>query len=350
MVALNFENPDLPGFKTWREVWEYLKPSLTTTGRHYVFLDEVQRVSEFEKLVDGLHALGNIDIYITGSNAYLLSSELATHLSGRYVEIAMQPLYFAEYCAARGASGDYARYYRDYVRNSSFPYALALEGDSTLIADYLDGIYNSVLVKDVLLRRRMADTGLIDRIARFLFDNIGNLASLRNIAGALNALGAKTNANTIDGYLNSLCSAFLFHQARRYDINGKAILSSGCKYYAADLGLRTRLCGNKVGDTGRILENIIYLELRRRSPEILVGTKGGREVDFVVRDGNDTAYYQVSESVRSEETRAREYAPLLAIQDNYPKTLITLDDDPVTDYQGIRQINAYDFLLNNMRE
>lgn len=346
MVAVNFEDPDVPEFSNWREAWDYLKPLLLKKGRTYVFLDEIQRVPEFEKLVDGLHSRKTTDIYITGSNAYLLSGELATYLSGRYVEIMMQPLSFGEYCAALKVKGDLARHYVSYLRNSSFPYALSLGGDPTLVADYLDGIYNTVLVKDVLRRRRMADVGLVDRVARFLFDNIGNVTSLRGISGSLNALGAKTNANTVDGYVEALCDAFLFRKARRYDICDKAVLSSGCKYYAADIGLRTRLCGNKVGDTGRILENVVYLELLRRSNTVMVGQHDGREVDFVVRDGSDIRYYQVSETVRAEETRKREFAPLLAIADNYPKTLVTLDEDPPLDIDGVRQVNAYDFLLN----
>ena len=346
MVSINFEDPDVPEFSGWREAWEYLKPQLSGTGRTYVFLDEIQRVPEFEKLVDGLHARKTIDIYITGSNAYLLSGELATYLAGRYVEIMMQPLSFAEYCAALKVRDDLARHYVSYLKNSSFPYAVKLGGDSSLVADYLDGIYNTVLVKDVLRRRRMSDTGLVDRVARFLFDNIGNVSSLRSIAGSLNALGAKTNANTVDGYVEALCDAFLFRKARRYDIRGKEILSSGCKYYAADIGLRTRLCGNKVGDTGRILENVVYLELLRRANNVLVGQHDGKEVDFVVRDGSDIRYYQVSETVRSEETRTREFAPLLAIGDNYPKTLITLDEDLPSDINGVRQMNAYNFLLD----
>ena len=345
MVSVNFEDPDVPEFAGWRAAWEYLKPQLSTTGRTYVFLDEIQRVPAFEKLVDGLHARKNLDIYMTGSNAYLLSGELATYLSGRSVEIGMQPFSFSEYCAALHVTGDFARHYVAYLRNSSFPYALTLGGDPLLVGDYLDGIYNTVLVKDVFQRKRLADTGLVDRIARFLFDNIGNISSMRSIAGSLNGLGIKTNANTVDGYVEALCDAFLFRKARRYDIRGKEILSSGCKYYAADIGLRTRLCGNRVGDTGRILENIVYLELLRRHNTVLVGQHDGHEVDFVVRDGDDIRYYQVSETIRAETTRQREFAPLLSINDNYPKTLITLDEDPPLDIRGVRQVNAYAFLL-----
>lgn len=346
MVSLNFEDPDTPDFKTWRDVWNYIKPLLNAKGRSYVFLDEIQRVPAFEKLVDGLHSRKNIDVYITGSNAYLLSGELATYLSGRYVELKMQPLSFKEYCDAVGGDGDYARKYMDYLRRSSFPYAVSLGMDADLVGDYLDGIYNTVLVKDVLRRKKLADAGLVDRIARFLFDNIGNVTSLRNIAGSLSAGGAKTNGNTVEGYVDALCDAFLFRKAQRYDIRGRELLSSGCKYYAADIGLRYRLSGNKAGDSGRILENVIYLELLRRSGNVLVGQQDEREVDFVTRDGDDIRYYQVSETVRDETTREREFAPLLSIHDHYPKTLITLDEDLPSSLNGIRQVNAYDFLLN----
>ena len=346
MIVLNFEDPDTPDFTTWRDVWNYIKPLLNTKGHSYVFLDEIQRVPEFEKLVDGLHSCKNIDVYITGSNAYLLSGELATFLSGRYVELKMQPLSFKEYCNAAGGDGDYARKYMDYLRRSSFPYAVSLGMDAGLVGDYLDGIYNTVLVKDVLRRKKLADAGLVDRIARFLFDNIGNVTSLRNIAGSLSAGGAKTNGNTVVGYVDALCDAFLFRKAQRYDIRGRELLSSGCKYYAADIGLRYRLSGNKAGDSGRILENVIYLELLRRSGNVLVGQQDEREVDFVTRDGDDIRYYQVSETVRGETTREREFAPLLSIHDHYPKTLITLDEDLPSSLNGIRQVNAYDFLLN----
>lgn len=346
IVVLNFEDPDTPDFKTWRDVWNYIKPLLNANGRTYVFLDEIQRIPEFEKLVNGLHSRKNIDVYITGSNAYLLSGELATYLAGRYVELKMQPLSFKEYCSVVGGDNDYARKYIDYLRRSSFPYALSLGKETSLVGDYLDGIYNTVLVKDVLRRKKLADAGLVDRIARFLFENIGNVTSLRNIALSLSVGGVKTNGNTVEGYVDALCDAFLFRRALRYDIRRRELLSSGCKYYAADIGLRYRLSGNKVGDSGRILENIVYLELLRRSGNVLVGQHDEREVDFVTRDGDDIRYYQVSETVRSETTREREFASLLAIKDHYPKTLITLDEDMPASLNGVRQVNAYDFLLN----
>ena len=344
-VVLNFEDPDTPEYTSWKAVWADVKPRLCEGRMTYVFLDEVQRVPEFEKLVDGLCTKENVDVYMTGSNAYLLSGELATYLSGRYVEIQMQPLSFREYVDARGATSDFARLYLDYLRNSSFPYALELGGDAGLTSDYLDGIYNTVLVKDVMQRKRLSDVGLVDRLARFLFDNIGNLTSLRNVAACLGAAGKKTNVTTVEGYVEALCDSFLFRKAMRYDIRGKAILQGGCKYYAADIGLRFRLLGHRVGDSGRILENVVYLELLRRAPTVLVGSQDGREVDFVTRDGNDVHYYQVAETVRDAETRRREFASLEAIRDHHPKTLITLDEDlPATD-NGISQINAYDFLL-----
>ena len=248
-VVLNFEDPDTSEYASWKAVWADIKPRLREGQMSYVFLDEVQRVPEFEKLVDGLCTKKNVDVYMTGSNAYLLSGELATYLSGRYVEIQMQPLSFREYVDARGATSDFARLYLDYLRNSSFPYALELGGDAGLTSDYLDGIYNTVLVKDVMQRKRLSDVGLVDRLARFLFDNIGNLTSLRNVAACLGAAGKKTNVTTVEGYVEALCDSFLFRKAMRYDIRGKAILQGGCKYYAADIGLRFRLLGNRVGDS-----------------------------------------------------------------------------------------------------
>ncbi len=344
-VAINFEDPDTPEYKGWKEVWSDIKPRLLDGKMTYVFLDEIQRVPEFEKLVDGLHTRRNVDVYITGSNAYLLSGELATYLSGRYVELQMQPLSFREYCSAKNVRDGYARHYVDYLRRSSFPYALSLDEDIGLVGDYLDGIYNTVLVKDVLKRKKLSDAGLVDRLARFLFDNIGNLTSLRNVATCLCASGTKTNANTVEGYVDALCDAFLFRKACRYDIRGRELLQSGCKYYAADIGMRFRILGNRVGDSGRILENVVYLELLRRSSNVFVGSHDGREVDFVTRDDGSVHYYQVAETVRDERTRTREFAPLKAIHDHFPKTLITLDEDLPSSLDGIRQVNAYDFLL-----
>lgn len=347
MVVLNFEDPDTPAFDTWRDIWNDIKLRLSKHERTYIFLDEVQRIPQFERLVDGLHARADIDVYITGSNAYMLSGELATYLSGRYVGLRMQPLSFREYCTAVGAQGDYAAQYLDYLRFSSFPYAVSLGRDAGLVGTYLDGIYNTVLVKDVLQRRRLSDAGLVDRIARYLFDNIGNVTSLRNIAGSLSTGGMKTNGTTVESYVAALCDAFLFWKAERYDIRGRELLSSGCKYYASDIGLRYRLLGNRSGDSGHILESVVYLELLRRSRNVMVGQHGGREVDFVTRDGDDVRYYQVAETVRDAATREREFAPLLSIRDHHPKTLITLDMDLPADNNGVRQINAYDFLLAN---
>lgn len=345
-VVCNFEDPDMPDFRSWKEAWEWIKPKIVPNVRMYIFLDEVQRVPEFEKLVDGLHSRDNLDVYITGSNAYLLSGELATFLSGRYVELRMQPLSFREYCTALHATGDYAHHYRNYLQEGSFPYVIALNHEMHLVGDYLDGIYHSVLIKDVLSRKRIADASLVERICHFLFDNIGNVTSLRNMANCISALGVKTTSITIDGYIDALCDAFLFYKVPRYDVRGKAILQSGHKYYAADLGLRYRLLGHRPGDSGHALENIIYLELLRRSANVFVGNTGASEIDFITRDGGEIHYYQVTESLRDPETRAREFAPLLALRDHYPKTIITLDDEPLANLEGVQQINVYDFLLN----
>ncbi len=346
LITINFEDPDTPDFTYWKQVWDYIKPQLRSKDKIYVFLDEIQRVPEFEKLVDGLHSRKNIDVYITGSNAYLLSGELATYLSGRYVEIKMQPLSFKEYCDAVGGEKNYARKYVDYLRYSSFPYTLSLNKNLNLVGDYLDGIYNTVLVKDILKRKKLSDASLVERIAKYLFDNIGNITSLRNIANSLSSSGGKTSVNTVDGYVQALCDAFLFRKAERYDIRGRELLSSGCKYYAADIGLRYRLSGNRSGDTGHILENVIYLELLRRSNNVFVGQNNGLEIDFVTRDGDDIKYYQVAETIRDESTRKREFSSLLSIRDHYPKILITLDEDLPSVLDGVRQVNAYDFLLS----
>lgn len=345
IIALNFEDPDLAELDTSKKVWQALEPRLSATEKNYVFLDEVQRIPDFEKLVDGLFVRKNIDVYMTGSNAYLLSGELATYLSGRYVALRLDPLSFAEYCAALGAHSDYARHYSNYIRTGGFPYLVTLP-DGPARDDYLRGIFNTALLKDVVARQGAKDVALLERVTRFLFDNIGNPTSVGRICTALESSGAKPAFQTVEGYVRALCEAFIINRVGRWDVRGKDFLKTNAKYYLEDLGLRRILLGTRMGDFGRILENVIYLELRRRHRTVATGAIDRAEVDFVANDGDDTAYYQVALSVRDEQTLKRELAPLLSIHDNYPKFLLTLDEDPEASYDGIRQLNALDFLLS----
>ena len=346
IVAMNFEHPDFAGIRTDADLMAWLRPKLAKGATTYVFLDEIQRVEGFERAVDGLHAMGGADVYITGSNAYLLSGELATYLTGRYVELHLFPFSFREWFEGHASvAASPERVWADYLRFSTFPHDPVMHDDPHMVDDWLDGIYNSVLRKDVIARHRFRAPAVLDAVTRFLFDNVGNATSLRNIAATLAGEGVRADAGTVEEYVDALCEAFLVYKATPIDVRGRELLKTGAKYYAVDPGLRRFLLGGRPGDSGRILENVVFLELRRRHREVRIGRLGTREIDFVVRDGGDVRYYQVAESARDERTRERELAPLLAIPDHCPKTVLTLDVEPPASERGVRFVNALDFLL-----
>lgn len=347
IIAINFELPDIPVFKTFHDAWLFLKKQMKTGKRHYVFLDEVQLVPEFERLVDGLFAQKTCDIYITGSNSRFLSGELATFLTGRYVEIQLHPLSFAEYRTTQSSSISHERIFADYMRFGGFPFAALLPKDAAIQSDYLSGILNTILYKDILARNGIRDENVFRRLVQFIFENVGNLLSVNKIANTFKSDGFAVNNKTLDSYLALLCDSFLVYRAGRYDVRGREILKTNAKYYLADIGFRRLLLPDKTSDTGRILENIIFLELKRRYREVHVGTIDGREVDFVAFENATPNYFQVALTVRDEATLKRELAPLEAIHDNHPKTLLTRDPDPPFNYNGIKQINAIDFLLDS---
>ncbi len=344
IISLNFENPKDMIFNDWKELYNYIDSKLVKNKMNYIFLDEVQVLDNFEKLVDGLFILNNVDLYITGSNSYMLSSELATYLTGRYMQIHMLPLSFKEYLEYYGKDNELKKYDR-YVQDGGFPYLLNLNNDEELIRNYLDGIYNTVLMKDVVARNNIKDVMLLESVIKFIFDNIGQLVSTNKISNTLNSNNRKISVNTVENYLNNLMDSYIIYKIGRYDIKGKEYLKTGDKYYVCDLGLRNYLLGG-VKDYGSILENIIFLELKRRGYEIYIGKYDDLEVDFVVKNNDGIKYIQVALSVRDEKTLNRELAPLYGIRDNYPKYLITLDYDTV-DYDGIKQISAIDFLLDD---
>lgn len=311
----------------------------------YVLLDEVQNVPEFQKAVDSLYARDGIDLYITGSNSRLLKGTLATLLSGRYVEIEMLPLSFAEYRGTTaGEKRSASRAWSDYLHDGSMPAVASLLGQDTLIHDYLQGIINTVLLKDVAERLRVSSVSNLVSIATYLFDNIGNLTTSKGIADAMTSAGSKISPNTVSEYLQGLCASYLLYEARRYDVRGKRLLKQERKYYAVDMGMRRVLCSNDVRDTGRILENVVYLELLRREGEVYVGKGPAGEIDFVTNGPSGRAYYQVSESVREPRTLERELSSLRAVPDSYPKYLITLDDERPISHEGIEQVYALDWL------
>lgn len=345
IVYLNFEDFDNLELLDIRKLYAWIKPKIQKEKMTYVFFDEIQNVPEFQRVVDSLFLNPKIDIYLTGSNACLLSGELATLLSGRYVTIEMLPLSFKEFCAVQNSQLSKAEKYRLYVENSSFPYVINLLSNKTEVLDYLQGVYSSIVLKDVMDRGNITDTKMLESLVRFLFDSIGSPISAKKIADTMTSSGRKTDSKTIEKYISALENSYIVYEAKRYDIKGKQYLKLLEKYYAADIGLRYLLLGSKANDVGHILENIIYLELKRRGYKVFVGKVDSMEVDFVAQTQSGNTYFQVAATVRDQNTLERELRPLQAIKDNYPKFLITLDDDPDCDFEGIQKINAIDWLL-----
>lgn len=344
IVYLNFEDYDNFELRNPKNLYAYIKPLLIEDKMNYLFFDEIQHVQDFPDIINSLNLKPNVDIYITGSNAYMLSSEIATFLSGRYIEIAMQPLSFKEYVDGTGEYDNLQKAYNDYITRSSFPYTLELNTNSE-VSDYLTGLYNTIVVKDIMSRKRLPDVMMLESVIRFTADNIGNILSTKRIADIMTADGRKIDQKTVERYLNSLCETFFVYEAKRYNIKGKQLLKTLCKYYLVDIGLRRMLLGSRSFDAGRILENVVYLELLHRQKKVYVGKNDNLEVDFVAIDENNIAYYQVAATVRDESTLKRELASLQQINDQYPKYILTLDDDPVADYDGIKRINALKWMM-----
>lgn len=342
IISVNLENPDNE-FDTYKELYKYVKEQIKDKKQYYVFLDEVQKVSDFQKAVDGLYIMKNVDVYITGSNAYLLSGELATLLTGRYIEIKMYPLSFKEYLNYYKKDAD-EKMYLNYINRSSFPYALKLEEESE-IDDYLDALYNTIIVKDIGLRKKMADTTMLRTVARFMFNNIGNCLSIKKIADTLTSDGRSISVHTVESYLESLVESYVFNKVSRFDIKGKQYLQSGEKYYATDVTMRYALLGRRNIDVGHILENIVYLELIRRGYKVYIGKAGEKEIDFVAENKEGFTYFQVAYTTREKATLERELTPLQDINDHYPKYILTMDIDPIADYDGIKKVNVLDWLL-----
>ena len=345
IININFEDYDFLELRNAKVLFEYISHHLSKENRNYVFLDEIQHVENYADVVDALFVKDNIDIYITGSNAYLLSSEIATLLSGRYVEIQLLPLSFKEYVFATGDTNNLERKYADYIKFSSFPYAMAFERDWQLTDDYLKGIYSTIVLKDVVQRNRISDAVMLENVMAFLADNIGNTLSVKKIADTLTSSGRKADVKTIEKYLYALCQSFILYPAKRYNIKGRQLLKTMEKYYLVDVALRNTLLGSKNTDFGRVLENVVYLELLRRNHHVYVGKTDALEVDFVTANMQKVAYYQVAATVLDKITLERELKPLRAIKDNYPKTILTLDTMPVVFHNGIKQQNVLDWLL-----
>lgn len=345
IININFEDIDFESLTDYKKLYEFLSSKLIKNKKNYIFLDEIQNVKDFQKVVDSLYIKENVDLYITGSNAFFLSGELATLLSGRYVEIKMLPLSFKEYLSAFNDNSDLARKFRQYFEYGGFPYTLEL-GDSNLIKDYLSGIYSTVVLKDVVARKKISDVSMLESVIKFIFDNIGNITSIKKIADTMTSMGRKITSPTIETYLSALIDSFILYKIGRYDIAGKQYLKTAEKFYLVDMGLKRFLLGTKKNNIGHTLENIVFLELLRRGYEIYIGKIGTLEVDFIGIKNGITQYFQVSQTVLDENTLERELKPLMSIKDHNEKFLLTLDEQPLTTHNGIKQINIIDWLLD----
>ena len=348
VIRMNFESMMFDDISDYRQLYARVQEKIGGQKQVYLLLDEVQQVTHWEKAINSLFAEGVADICITGSNAKMLSSEIATLLSGRYVEIRMLPLSFREYLDfLPECRKDREAAFVQYLRYGGLPAIPALPQRDETIALFLSGVYHTVLMKDVVERSAVRDPALLSHILRFLADNIGNPVSSSRISGYLTSRGRKVSAYTIDNYLHTLESAFIFYRAPRYDIKGKLYLKTQEKYYIVDNGIRNALLGFRDGDYGRILENIVYLELLRRGYTVGVGKIGRMEVDFVAQRADRKQYFQVAATVMDELTRERELRALAAIPDQYEKTLLTMDRSYIKDFNGIHNVNILDFLLDD---
>lgn len=346
IIYVNFEDFDNFELRDPKMLYSFVKGRLTDSGMTYIFFDEIQHVKDFPDVVNSLNIKPNTDVYLTGSNAYMLSSDIATLLSGRYVEIPMLPFSFREYVNAIGGENDLQRSYNKYITSSSFPYTLSLD-NSEEITDYLNGVYNTIVVKDIIARKKIQDITMFESVIRFAADNIGNLLSTKRIADLMTADGRRIDQKTVEKYMGSLCETFFLYEAKRFNIKGRQLLKSLSKYYIVDMGLRRMLLGSRSFDAGRILENEVYLELLHRRKKVYVGKNNQLEVDFVALDDSGVTYYQVAATARDPQTLERELASLRQINDQYPKVLLTLDDDPDADYDGIKRINALEWMMDN---
>lgn len=347
IISINLEDIDYEDLLDYKALYTYIKERLCKDKYTYVFIDEVQNCKGFEKAVDSLFIKPNTDIYITGSNAYMLSGELATLLSGRYITVDMLPLSFKEYCKAVDGKGKGPREnFNDYLRFGSFPYVAMLEQNDAVITSYIDGIYNTILVKDVAQRERITDIALLENIVKTLASSIGSPVSAKKISDTIGSSGRKISVNTVDNYLRALTDSYIFYKADRYDIKDKQYLKTLGKYYIVDMGIRNMLLSGSASDIGHLIENLVYLELLRRGYKVNIGKLAEKEVDFVARDMTGITYYQVAATVLDENTLKRELEPLEKIPDHYPKILLTLDEIGVgANYNGIRHLNLIDWLI-----
>lgn len=353
IISLNFEELENEDLLDYRALYSYIKERLCNDKMTYIFLDEIQNVASFEKAIDSLYVKDNTDVYITGSNSYLLSGELATLLTGRYVEISMLPLSFAEYKELSDESEENA--FSEYIRYGGMPYVAAMSKTEEKVNTYIEGIYNTVVVKDIEDRqkrretdpdkRKINDIALLKTIAKYLSSVVGSPVSVKSVTDYLTSNGRKVSPNTVDDYMDALAESYIFYPAERFDIAGKEILKSNKKWYIVDLGIRNHILPRKSYDLGFSIENIVYFELLRRGYKVNIGKYANSEVDFVAQKNGVLTYFQVTADMTDEETFEREMTPLKNIRDNYEKTVLTLDKFSVGNYEGIKVINLIDWLL-----
>ena len=360
IINLNMEDPANGELLDWRKLYDSINARLQSGRKNYVFIDEIQNVADFQRAADGLFIKDNVDLYLTGSNSRFQSGQWATMLSGRYIEIHVFPLSFKEYVSAYPFNDTRETMYRRYLENSSYPYAMTMQSDggwdTGMIRDYLGGIYNTIILKDVVDNKNIRESGKLERVIKYIADNVGNITSMKKISDMLTADGFRIYPQTIESYIEALTGGYVLYRADRYDVKGRKLLKTLNKYYLVDSGLRYFLLGDRTIDTGRMLENVIYLELLRRNRRIYIGKVNAsardaeaegaqKEIDFVTEGANGTEYYQVAQSVLDKRTLERELSALQAVKDHNPKYLLTLDNMPAQTHNGIKQINALDWLL-----
>lgn len=354
IISINFEELEYEELLDYKKLYAYLKERLVSGKTTYIFLDEIQKVPYFEKAVDSIYVKPNVDVYLTGSNAYMLSGDLATLLTGRYVEIKMLPLSFREFLEITKLEKQQG--FAEYMRNGGLPYVAAMERTAGKVETYLEGIYNTVIVKDIEDRqarkesdpdkRRITDIALLKTIAKYLSSVIGSPVSVRSITDYLIASGRKISPNTVGDYVEALTESFIFYPVERFDIVGKQLLKANRKLYIVDLGLRNHILPRRNYDLGFSLENIVYFELLRRGYKVTVGKHGNTEVDFVAEKQGVYKYFQVTADMTAKETFEREMRPLENIRDNYEKIVLTADLLTVGNYNGIQVKNLTDWLLD----
>ncbi|MGL4393216.1 MAG: ATP-binding protein [Fusobacteriaceae bacterium] len=346
IISINFESMDYDSITDYKILNSFIKDKIDKSSKTYFLLDEIQLVKNWEKTINSIMVDFDVDIYITGSNAYLLSSELSTLLAGRFIEIKMLPLSFQEFLYFNDIkkNSDYQKYFDIFLKYGGLPQLSDFEDKENVKFSLLEGIYNTVIMKDVVQRNSVKDTSLLTNVFRFIAHNIGNIISPKKVSDVINSEGRKTTSETIDNYLLMLKNAFIIYQVQRYDIKGKQYLKTLGKYYLVDLGIRNSILGYRDVDYGHILENVVYLELIRRKYKVAIGKIGEYEIDFIAENQNEKKYYQVAFSINTQEVKEREIRPLLLIKDNYEKIIISSDKTFIKEEKGVKFLNIIDFL------